>query len=386
MVPVAPTEEMNPVALRRALNASEIRVRLLEQELKRRSSSRFSGISSSSDADSSHARAKLEKPSLFEGEYTELYNILNWLHTAERYLARCRVAEGDYLSYVRSYCSATVQAWMDGTFLGTDGSEPTWKEVRAAMIERYLPVDHRIRLELVFQRTVQRTNLVEYVERFNVLDSALSFAQVRIEDQRKVLQFISGIKRLEERRFILDKSPSTLKEVYAAVVTLRQSKVLSSTLVNEGEGIRYGSPSKSRTLRKLRHTQRKLHTLQSQVELLALGTESKELHKLQGVAKDKAWAEGACLECGEKGHLIRDCPKLRKDVQRTVRRYTREFLKKTSTDSKKRSKKRFNKLDSQDEDKGAKADTGSDESDLSTESSEESQSESSGNSDLESRG
>ncbi len=35
------------------------------------------------------------------------------------------------------------------------------------------------------------------------------------------------------------------------------------------------------------------------------------MKKLEGEAKRKAWEEGRCLGCGEKGHLIAICPKVR---------------------------------------------------------------------------
>lgn len=35
------------------------------------------------------------------------------------------------------------------------------------------------------------------------------------------------------------------------------------------------------------------------------------MKKLEGEAKRKAWEEGRCLGCGEKGHLIATCPKVR---------------------------------------------------------------------------
>jgi hypothetical protein len=34
------------------------------------------------------------------------------------------------------------------------------------------------------------------------------------------------------------------------------------------------------------------------------------MKKLEGEAKRKAWEEGRCLGCGEKGHLIATCPKV----------------------------------------------------------------------------
>ena len=35
------------------------------------------------------------------------------------------------------------------------------------------------------------------------------------------------------------------------------------------------------------------------------------MRKLEGEAKRKAWEEGRCLGCWEKGHLIATCPKVR---------------------------------------------------------------------------
>ena len=35
------------------------------------------------------------------------------------------------------------------------------------------------------------------------------------------------------------------------------------------------------------------------------------MRKLEGEAKRKAWEEGRCLGCGEKGHMIATCPKVR---------------------------------------------------------------------------
>eukprot|EP00961_Rhodomonas_salina_P059210 795388-Rhodomonas_salina.1 len=104
---------------------------------------------------------KLEKPLTFKGEYLELYNILNWIHSVEWYLRQCRVRPEDSASYVRSYLARVVQAWMDGRFPVRVHSTIAWPDLHSAMIERYLPPDHEIRLQLVFERTVQRTTLLE---------------------------------------------------------------------------------------------------------------------------------------------------------------------------------------------------------------------------------
>eukprot|EP00961_Rhodomonas_salina_P204574 2760672-Rhodomonas_salina.1 len=80
------------------------------------------------------------------------------------------------------------------------------------MIERYLPPDHGIRLKLVFVRTVQRTTLLKYVERWQVLNSALIFAELVIADIDKVFQFIQGLQNNEDRSFVLERNPENLTQ------------------------------------------------------------------------------------------------------------------------------------------------------------------------------
>eukprot|EP00961_Rhodomonas_salina_P137034 1843433-Rhodomonas_salina.1 len=74
---------------------------------------------------------------------------------------------------------------MDGRFPVKVSTIIPWPCLHEAMIKRYLPPDHEIRLQLVFERTVQRTTLLEYVERIQVLDSAVQFSELVITDRNK---------------------------------------------------------------------------------------------------------------------------------------------------------------------------------------------------------
>eukprot|EP00961_Rhodomonas_salina_P013174 177094-Rhodomonas_salina.1 len=65
------------------------------------------------DREGSHAKAKLEWPKIFNGDYSEVYNALNWIHAVEKYLDQCRVPGNEMADYVHSYLDNTVQAWMD---------------------------------------------------------------------------------------------------------------------------------------------------------------------------------------------------------------------------------------------------------------------------------
>eukprot|EP00961_Rhodomonas_salina_P233037 3148808-Rhodomonas_salina.1 len=74
---------------------------------------------------------------------------------------------------------------MDGRFPVRITTIIQWPDLHSAMIDRYLPPDHEIRLQLVFERTVQRTTLLEYVERFQILNSAVQFSELVITDKNK---------------------------------------------------------------------------------------------------------------------------------------------------------------------------------------------------------
>ena len=305
-----------------------------------------------------------------------MYNVLNWLHSVEWYLRQCRVRPEDYASYVRSYLARVVQAWMDGWFPVKVWATIPWDDLAVAMVMLYLPPDHNVRLKLVFERTVQRTTLLEYVARFQIVDSAVQFAELVISNEDKVLQFMKGLQKHEDRRFLLERFPKDLDEVYNCVNTLRQAKTLTSVLVMNP---RNRSPDMGRRKREFKK--------------LEAGTSS--LNKLEGKAKQKAWDEGACLECGEKGHMIRDCPHRKRDLKRSIRKYVREAFKaegqhtyKPSSQQKGGKKKRLHKLDSQDEAAEEEKEVSSSTSSM-TESSEgesDSSSEQSENSEAESRG
>eukprot|EP00966_Prymnesium_polylepis_P132172 3056255-Prymnesium_polylepis.1 len=77
---------------------------------------------------------------------------------------------------------------------------------------------------------------MDYVEQFQRIDSAMVLAKVQLSDRRKVLQFVKGIKEVDDRLFILEKKPKNLDEAYKAVLTLRQAKTLAADPT--GRGIR----------------------------------------------------------------------------------------------------------------------------------------------------
>jgi hypothetical protein len=238
--------------------------------------------------------------------------------------------------------SELVQAWMDAEFGTTD--VPKWREFYCAVIERYVPPDHDDRLERTFSKMRQRDTLLHYVEQWQVLDSALNFSEVHISNRRKVMSFVEGMKDREDKYKVLQEKPSTLKDVYTTVHNIRRVKVLTRDtkedyprrITGNTKGRRSSPQAKSRT------------------------QSDRQLHKLEGSAKQKAWADGNCLNCGEKGHFIANCPSLKNSIKSAVKKYAQFFnrdkekttkdLKKTKPQARKNPTKKLHQMTSQPED------------------------------------
>jgi len=272
--------------LRRELNVREAQITALEREVAAlRARSRTSRASTIPDEDDHRPRPKYERPKTFNGEYSPTYNLLNWMHSMMNYCNQHKCRDEDVVGLARNYMGPDVQAYLDSKYKGT--LPEYWDEVEKALRTRYMPFDHKVRIELRFDGLRQRSTLQAYMDEFQKVDAALSFAGVEIADERKVLIFIRGLRLGEDRRYILQQKCATLDEVYEAVIYLRQSKVLEEGMNRGGKGARGRDRGD--------HEE----------------GQERRLRKLEGEAKRKAWEEGRCLGCGEKGHLIATCPKVR---------------------------------------------------------------------------
>ncbi len=111
-----------------------------------------------------------------------------------------------------------------------------WDEVKKALLTQYVLFDHKVRVELRFDGLRQRSNLQSFMNEFQKVDAALSFAEVSISDERKVLIFIWGLHLPEDRRYILQQKCSDLDEVCEAGIFLWQSTVWEGSMTSNRGG------------------------------------------------------------------------------------------------------------------------------------------------------
>lgn len=316
------------------------RVSLLEAEAvtserygtRRTTGPRYSTMSTTSEVEtSSRQRPKLEKPLSFDGDYSPVQNVLNWVSSVEKYLRICQTDEDQFTPYARTYMGLTVQSWMDAAYGDTT---PAWDDLVQALKKRYLPVDHEDRLEQKFESISQKSTLTEYVEQFQRLDAAMTNSDLKVRETRKIRQFIKGLSQVEDRRFILQQKCNTMQDVYEEVTILRQAKVMARGRESE-EGRR----------------------------------KSKRLSKLEGKAKQDAWEKGLCLGCGSKDHFINKCPTTKK-FERTLKRMEKYSSKKKH----KPGQRKYNKM-SRGDDKGSEEESSDSSEESDTSSDEDDQEE-----------
>ncbi len=326
--PPSPAEQAR---LRAALNTATDKIRDLREMMKTKNvrRSRMSSTSTYSmtgDDSVSSTKPKLQTPAIFNGEYTEEYCALNWLAQCERYLGQCKVNHAAWADYARSYMGKVAQAWMDAEFGITS---PVWDTLSVSMKIRFVPPDHALRVELKFEVLCQgSSSLTAYVESYQKIDAALMYAEASVSNQRKVLRFIKGLSSSQDRRFLLERDPQDLKEVYKGVHILRQAMELSS----DHRGFQYRGGIGAKRFKRLEKEKER----------------EKNLMMLQGQAKTKAFKEGRCIGCGKSGHMIAQCPDVNK-VMRKMQKYFAWTVKAKRAQSNKSAtperKKKFKRLE-----------------------------------------
>jgi hypothetical protein len=181
----------------------------------------------------SPGKPKMEKPETFDGEYSVLYSVLNWLRTVRKYLRPHDIPLDMYPAYAYTYMGKSVKAWYDCRFAELE--DPSWELFESAITERYLPDDHVIQVTKKYERIIQTGTLEAYVEKWQSLMVAVKAAGIARTDQDHVIQFVTGLAKMEDRKSILDKDPKTLEDVYRAVTKIRHYSLMAHEYQRTGD-------------------------------------------------------------------------------------------------------------------------------------------------------
>ena len=227
-------------------------------------------------------KPKMEKPETYNGEYTVLYSVLNWLKSVQTYLERHDIPISQYPQYAYAYMGKSVKAWYDG-LVGDEENLP-WSDFCTAIKERYLPTDHVLQVTKQYENVTQTGTLEDYVEKWQSLMVAVRAAKINRSEEDHVIQFVTGLARLEDRKAILDHDPKTLVECYRHVTTIRHYTLLAHRYDRTG-----GNPM----------TQENHDALEI----------------LQGAAKTEAFPKGVCIGCGKLDHFLANCPMVQQHLK-----------------------------------------------------------------------
>lgn len=181
------------------------------------------------------------------------------------------------------------------------------------------------------------------------------------------MQFQQGLSKIEDWYAVIKDKQRNLQECYTSVSTIRSAKTMAVAL---DKGPREASPGRKFGKKKEK--------------------KQRELWRLEGAVRQKAWKEGRCLNCGKLGHMWAECPE---ETEKSLKTFTKQVFttygkgfKGSAGDQKKRRKTRLNRLESQieeEEEDGVEAGKGPDQEGASGSDSDssESQDETSENSD-----
>ena len=134
----------------------------------------------------------------------------------------------------------------------------------------------------------QESTLVIYMEKFQILISALQLSKIEKSTVETVRQFIDGLKNYDDRIQMLTRQCCTLEEFYSLVTLIRGAKSIANTANESSPSPVSKTDSYDRNFR-----------------------DRKRFQRLEGALKEKAISEGACLECGSTGHWWHNCPNLK---------------------------------------------------------------------------
>ena len=236
------------------------------------------------------SRFKKFAPKPFKGAATPT-EAEEWLEEVETILDALRTEEDDKMIFTEFLLHGEARQWWKMEREKKTGGDHTWKEFQGLFLRRYFPISVHERKRKEFLNLTQGCmSVLEYDKEFNKL---ARFAEGLISSEKyRVEKFVNGLKM------------SLMKDVSMLELNTH-AEALDKVL--KAEWVREQMNSESKAGEKRKAPQ------QDDQQKSKQGRETpKEGCKRCGRnhdTKDCPWTTGSCFRCGEKGHLIANCPK-----------------------------------------------------------------------------
>ena len=264
-------------------------------------------------------KSKLAPPTAFEGRVNS--NVLTWLLTVEAYLVGCNTPPERWPVVASTYLKGAGLDWYHAWIVGRNGAPSTWLEFKAAICQRFRPVDsNRIGrsqlMELRMRASDRGRGILQYVDRFNQLVNQVT----DITEYEKFTYFNQGLTPELQRLLI----PLTdVNNVAQAISMVIRYEMLANPRTSQEYGSRPYQYQRAPASGQSAWNSRSSGDSSTSGTPMALGSLSSEspeedepneqLHAMRNERLTPQQMEqhrrlGLCFRCHQQGHVSRQCP------------------------------------------------------------------------------
>lgn len=249
-----------------------------------------------------HHVVKPPKPELFKGGR----KVASWLFALEQYFAVVHLQQdADRVNYAAALLRDAAADWWRGLNLAAARNNPqnpqpaaSWTEFKQLMQRHFQPIHEEDFARQQIRTIKQSGSIRDYVVKFQSL-----ILQIPTMDERsRVDAFIAGL-QVDARRWVKLQDPRTLEDALSIAERFQTMLMQDRAAVRTYKHLSRGAEDATTT----------------PMELGYIGKPKAKPAATSRKPDGKGNTVPAYWECGEPGHLRRDCPKRRKNHQKGSR-------------------------------------------------------------------
>lgn len=271
-------------------------------------------------------KAKMKAPSAYDGSYTVLHNVLDFLADIENYLMGMEEPKSAWIRITNTYLTGDPKTEVNSTPFGQGQGD--WDDYRAFLIDLNLDKGHEDRLRRYRAKIKQTGPLLRYIRAFEKLVLAYDRAGMPTsnDEAQWVYDFISNLSDKDDRLHLTLAKCQTIRQVTGLARLLDSTKKQTSNAADEEKNDPPRKFSQKGRFQKRRAYVAEMgesdevpsedsedgdegtETCAIVIVDLArkkLGPMTPELRKLR-------LKTNACMACGEIGHVSKGCPNMGK--------------------------------------------------------------------------